>query len=389
VALTVSATWRVGTAPALRLRVMQELIDRLRGALAEAGLERAVLSHPETLAHLCLFDPAVEEWPAANPFVASPALLVLGPGEATLLVASFHAAHAARSPVPVVPYRSYDYEVAPAPVAELAAALQALAGEPGRVGVEASSLPVAVADTLRAAGAELVPVDELVVAARRIKLPAEIETIRRASHLSDVLQQAVKELAQPGLSEVEVAAQAQAAMAKEAGRRVPAILTVTTGEATASGGWEATRRVIAPGELVLCDTSPWIDGHWSDSANAVCAGTPSAEQRRIFDRVRRALELAIGLCRPGALAWHVDTAVRAELEDLGPTYPHHTGHGIGASWSEPPRITPYERIRLEEGMVLAVEPAFYAAGFDGIRLEHVFVVRVGGNETLTRFEHTL
>ena len=178
-------------------------------------------------------------------------------------------------------------------------------------------------------------------------------------------------------------------MASEAGRRVPAILTVTTGEATATGGWEATGRLIAPGDLVLCDTSPWIDGHWSDSANAVVAGAPNGEQRRIFDRVRRALALAIELCRPGALACEVDRAVRAELDDLGPTYPHHTGHGIGASWSEPPRITPYERIRLEEGMVLAVEPAFYADGFGGIRLEHVFAVRQGGNELLTRFEHTL
>jgi Xaa-Pro aminopeptidase len=368
---------------------MQELIDRLRGALAEARIERAVLSHPETLAQLCLFDPSVEEWPVANPFVASPALLVLGPAEATLLVASFYASHAARSPVPVAQYRSYDYERAPAPAAELEHALGELTGGAGPIGVEGSSLPVAVADVLRARGAELTRIDELVVAARRIKLPVELDAIRRASHLSDVVQAAVKELAQPGVSEVEVAAQAQAALAREAGRRVPAILTVTTGEATATGGWEATDRVIAPGDLVLCDTSPWIDGHWSDSANAVCAGTPSAEQIRIFDRVRRALELAIALCRPGALACEIDTAVRAELQDLGPTYPHHTGHGIGAAWSEPPRITPYEHIRLEEGMVLAVEPAFYAAGFGGIRLEHVFVVREGGNELLTRFEHTL
>ena len=115
---------------AVRSRVMQELIDRLRGALAEAGHERAVLSHPETLAHLCLFDPAPEEWPVANPFVASPALLVLEPDGATLLVASFHAGHAARSPVPVEQYRSYDYERAPAPAAELEAALRALTGGP-------------------------------------------------------------------------------------------------------------------------------------------------------------------------------------------------------------------------------------------------------------------
>ncbi|HEY3612758.1 MAG TPA: Xaa-Pro peptidase family protein [Gaiellales bacterium] len=368
---------------------MQELIDRLREALGAAGLERAVLSHPETLAHLCLFDPSPAEWPVANPYVPSPALLVLGGERETLLVASFHAAHAARSPVPVEQYRSYDFQEPPAPAEELAAALGALAFGPGRVGVEASSLPLAAAEALRAQGAELVAIDELVIAARRCKRPLEIEAIRRASRLSDVIQGAVKELAQPGMSEVEVAALAQAAMAVEAGRRVPAILTVTTGEAAATGGWEATDRLIESGDLVLCDSGPWLDGHWSDGANAICAGTPSAEQRRIFDRVRRALELAIRLCVPGALACDVDAAVRAELEDLGPTYAHHTGHGIGAAWSEPPRIAPYEQVRLEEDMVLAVEPAFYAPGFGGIRLEHVFVVRSGGNEILTRFEHTL
>ena len=108
--------------------------------------------------------------------------------------------------------------------------------------------------------------------ARRIKLPVELEAIRRASRLSDLVQSAVKDLAEPGVSEAEVAAAAQAVMANEAGRRVPAILTVTTGESTSTGGWEATERMIEPGDLVLCDTSPWIDGHWSDSANAVCAG---------------------------------------------------------------------------------------------------------------------
>ena len=141
---------------------------------------------------------------------------------------------------------------------------------------------------------------------------------------------------------------------------------------------------------MLCDTSPWIDGHWSDSANAVCAGTPSGEQRRIFDRVRRALELAHRALPPGrgGRATSTPPCAPSSPTSARPTR-HHTGHGIGASWSEPPRITPYERIRLEEGMVLAVEPAFYAAGFGGIRLEHVFVVRAGGNEILTRFEHTL
>ena len=140
---------------------MQELIDRLRGALAEAGLERAVLSHPETLAHLCLFDPSVEEWPVANPFVASPALLVLDADVATLLVASFHAGHAARSPgarraVPVVRLRaarplrrrSWRRRCAAWP-----AAPGASASRPRRCRSESR-------DVLRAEGAELVEIDD-------------------------------------------------------------------------------------------------------------------------------------------------------------------------------------------------------------------------------------
>src|SRR5947207_1707757 len=78
-----------------------------------------------------------------------------------------------------------------------------------------------------------------------------------------------------------------------------------------------------------------------------------------------------------------------QLAEHGPTYAHHTGHRIGAAWSEEPRITPYSGERLEEGMVLALEPAIYQPGWGGIRLEHVFLVRTGGNEILTRFEHTL
>ena len=77
------------------------------------------------------------------------------------------------------------------------------------------------------------------------------------------------------------------------------------------------------------------------------------------------------------------------LADHGPTYGHHTGHRIGAAWSEEPRITPYCKERLEEGMVLALEPAIYLSGWGGIRLEHTFRIGAQGNEILTAFEHTL
>jgi Xaa-Pro aminopeptidase len=370
------------------------VFDRLRAALEEAGLRQAVLSDPETLASLRCFESPDVDWPVSNPFVAVAALLCIGPDDAVLVAADFHASDVRDSAPRLVTYRSYDFERAPDPWGELRTTLLGALDDaglaPGPTGVEAANVPHVVAEWLRAAGRTPVACDDAVAASRRVELPVELEAIRRASRLADVVQQAVKDHAEAGVSEAELAGLASAAMYREAGRRVPAILTVTTGpEATATGGGVATGRVVQAGDLVLTDTSPWIDGAWSDTANAVYVGTPDAETRQRFDAVRRALHEGIALCRPGAVARDVDRQVRGLLAEHGPTYAHHTGHGIGAAWSEEPRITPYNDLRIEEGMVLALEPAIYLPGWGGIRLEHVFLVGAGGNEILTRFEHTL
>jgi Xaa-Pro aminopeptidase len=370
------------------------LFDRVRTALEEAGVSQAVLSQPETLAHLGCFETPVEDWPVSNPFVTVPAVLCLGPEDAVLVVADFHAGDVRDGGARVVTYRSYDFQRPPDPSGELRAAFLAALDDAGfgqsPTGVEITSLPHLAADWLRATGRTPVACDEAIAVSRRVKLPVELDAIRHASRLADVVQQAVKDHAAPGLSEAELAGLASAAMYREAGRRVPAILTVTAGaEATATGGGVATGRIVQAGDLVLTDTSPWLDGAWSDTANAVYAGTPDLETLRRFDAVRRALHMGIELCRPGAVAKHVDRQVRELLAEHGPTYPHHTGHGIGAAWSEEPRITPYNELRIEEGMVLALEPAIYLPGWGGIRLEHVFVVGAGDNEILTLFEHTL
>ena len=369
-------------------------LDRLRGRLAEAGHSHAVLSHPETLAVLGCFESPTEDWPVSNPFVAVSALLYLHPGGAVLIVADFHAGDVLASPARVVTYRSYDFEHRPDPAGELRAALLAALADAGHdaeaIGVEARHLPHAVSDWLRGAGRSPVACDDVVAAAGRAGDDTNLEAIRRACVLADVVQQAVKDHAAPGLSEAEVAGLAAAAMFRRAGRRVPAILTVTTGaEATATGGGVATARKIEAGDLVLTDTSPWVDGGWSDTANAVFVGSPDAVTRKRFDAVRRALHDGISLCRPGVVAKDIDRQVREMLAEHGPTYNHHTGHRIGAAWSEEPRITPYCDERLEEGMVLALEPAIYLPGWGGIRLEHVFRIGADGNEILTKFEHTL
>jgi len=363
-------------------------LEHLRAALDAAGHTQAVLSHPETLAAAGCFETPDEDWPVSNPFVTVPALLLLGPRGTVLVVADFHAADVRPSGASVVSYRSYDFERRPDPAGELrsafVSALETAGFAPGSTGVEARHLPQLVAGWLAEGGRAPVACDAA------LEVEPDLDAVRRACRLADVVQQAVKDHAEPGISEAELAGLAAAAMFREAGRRVPGILTVTTGaDATATGGRVATRRVVQPGDLVLTDTSPWIDGGWSDTANAVFVGAPDRVTRERFDAVRRALHDGIALCRPGVVARDVDRQVREMLSGHGPTYGHHTGHRIGAAWSEEPRITPYCEERLEAGMVVALEPAIYLPGWGGIRLEHVFLVGERENEILTMFEHTL
>jgi Xaa-Pro aminopeptidase len=99
---------------------------------------------------------------------------------------------------------------------------------------------------------------------------------------------------------------------------------------------------------------------------------------------RTALELAISLARPGAIAGEIDGRVRQLIADAGyPVYPHHTGHGVGATPHEEPRIVPYSRIALEPGMVVMLEPGVYFPGETAVRLEHAVLVTDGAPELLT------
>src|SRR5215471_4750159 len=224
-------------------------IDHVRAALDAAGHSQAVLSHPETLASVGCFEMPDEDWPVSNPFVTVPALLLLGPDATVLVVADFHAPDVRPSEARLVTYRSYDFRRPPDPAGELRAALVAALDEAGfargSTGIEARHLPHAVAEWLLESGRTPVGCDAA------LEIAPELEAVRRACRLADVVQQAVKEHAEPGISEAELAGLAAAAMFREAGKRVPGILTVTTGaEATATAGGIATGRVVETGDLV-------------------------------------------------------------------------------------------------------------------------------------------
>jgi Xaa-Pro dipeptidase len=368
--------------------------ERVSRVLVEAGVDAAVLSSIPSVAQAAGFWPRWEMWLGESPHTLDPTLCVAWPErDARLLLPNYYAVYqpSVRAEVRSVP--SYSYLDPPDKLAELASALaDELGGRVGRLGWEPRTLPALVRDELarRVEVGEWVDLSPALAAASTVKTEEEIEGIRRAAAVADTIQRTVKERAEPGRREIDVAADALAAAWEREGRRFPILIQLRSGPATAvRGEWHPGARILEEGDVVCTDTAPWLDGLWADSCNGLAVGAPTTAHRAAFAVAAEALHAGIEAVRPGVPAREVDEACRRVVKASGHDYNHHTGHGLGYVRAELPRITPTSEDVLQEGMVIALEPGLYVEGWGGFRHEHIMAVRAGGAELLTRFEHTL
>jgi Xaa-Pro aminopeptidase len=311
----------------------------------------------------------------ASPFAPGPILVLTGDAPAHLVISADDAPAAPPAGIDMVSYEGFTTGPLAGDRRARAHVAAALAGRPVAVdGLAAAGLArVAGATVVAEAGAALTQ-------ARAVKDADALAGVRAAIAVADAGQARLRELSGAELTEVELFGAIRTAMESAAGGRVPVLADLVSGARTATGGGPPSDRAIQPGDLVLCDLAPRVDGWWGDSCATVVWGDDAPSTAELRDRhahVAQALERAIDLVRPGAVAGEIDARVRAGLD-----FPHHTGHGIGSSYHEHPRLVPAAPTVLREGMVIALEPGSYADSV-GIRLEHVVRVTADGCEDLS------
>ena len=170
---------------------------------------------------------------------------------------------------------------------------------------------------------------------------------------------------------------------------MPLLADLVSGSRTAAVGGNPDSSTLQRGDLVITDLVPRYNGYWGDTCNTCAVGEASPEQQRIFQGVKTALDDAINQVKSGLRACDLDSHLRQRIAKLGGAYPHHSGHGLGVTFHEEPRIVPYNQSKLRAGMVIALEPGIYFEGKWGLRLEHTILVTEAGAEVLSKFEHTL
>ena len=329
---------------------------RFTGRFGELSIDAAVISSPANIRYL-------------SGFTGSNALLAVTPSKSVLLTDprySIQARQETDCQVRTVIGRLSD-----------AVALR------GRIGFENTRISYDLYSRLKG---RLEPLGTVLDEMRMVKSPEEVERIRASVRLNSEAYWRGLRRVRPETTESGLAAEFDYQM-RRLGAEKPAFDTiVAAGPRTALPHAQPTGARMPRRGLLLVDMGACLDGYASDMTRMAHFGRPDTKVRNVYRAVLEAQLAALGAVRAGVTAGAVDSVARRELRKAGfaRQFVHSTGHGLGLEIHEAPRLGKREKqTRLEEGMVVTIEPGVYIEGWGGIRIEDTVVVTAQGCEVLT------
>lgn len=152
--------------------------------------------------------------------------------------------------------------------------------------------------------------------------------------------------------------------------------------------------VIKEGDLISVDCGVIKNDFFGDSAYTFSIGEIDAEKQKLVEVTQECLRLAIEKAVVGSRIGDVGFAVQvyAEANGFG-VVKELVGHGVGVKLHEKPEVPNYGKrgsgIKLEEGMVIAIEPMINA-GTAGVKFwSDGWTVTSKDNKPSAHFEHTV
>ncbi|MDA8227644.1 MAG: Xaa-Pro peptidase family protein [Desulfitobacterium hafniense] len=240
---------------------------------------------------------------------------------------------------------------------------------------------------------DFVNASDLIYRLRSIKTSREVEMIARASEMVSKGMEAAVNAANPGVSELEVLAEAEYAMLKAGSGGSSFRMQVTSGERSLLTHPCASKKKLAPGEIVVIHLGATYEGYCSKMCRTVALGAVPQEQVKAFQLLKEAQDAAVAALKPGVLSWQVDEAARKLIAEAGyeNNYLDLVGYGVGLRQSEfYPIIGKNRQDVIEAGMVVDVLlPTIYRKGVGGPRITDVIHVSEQGPSFLTKYPRDL
>ncbi len=239
-----------------------------------------------------------------------------------------------------------------------------------------------------------------------LKSPREIGLMREAGKVVAEALRLCRAMAQPGTRTIDIDQAVEALYTQKGaiplfkgypGARVPfpAVTCISINEQVVHG--IPGPRAIKDGDLLKIDTACKLNGWCADAAVTLVVGEVRPEWRRLLQVAEEVLQIAIQ--EMGRRKWWSEVALRMQQHAEGAGFSvvqQYVGHGIGRIMHENPQVPNFvsremrkHDFRLEEGLVLAVEPMVNMGKADVRTLGDYWTVVTRDGLPSVHVEHTL
>ncbi|HUI57819.1 MAG TPA: type I methionyl aminopeptidase [Bryobacteraceae bacterium] len=153
-------------------------------------------------------------------------------------------------------------------------------------------------------------------------------------------------------------------------------------------------RVVRQGDLVKLDLVAEKDGFFADAAVTIAVGEVSETAVALARCAESAFHLAARAAKAGNRVYDIGRAVEQETRRCGFRVMRDLcGHGVGRTIHEPPNVPNYHdprnRTRLQEGLVITIEPIIAAGNGQGVLQPDRWTIRTADGSMSAHYEHTV
>jgi methionyl aminopeptidase len=227
----------------------------------------------------------------------------------------------------------------------------------------------------------------------------ELATMRRAGHVVAEMHDRIRAAIRPGVTTVELDRIGRDVLDRNHATSnflgyhgYPAVICASPNDMIVHG--IPNERRLEEGDIISIDCGAIVEGYHGDAAFTAPVGRVAPEAMRLIETADASLQAAIGAMVAGNRLSDIGHAVQTVAEAAGfAVVREYVGHGIGTAMHEAPDVPNYglpgRGLKLQPGMVLAVEPMLNTGSPETVLLDDGWSVITADGGLSAHVEHTI
>jgi methionyl aminopeptidase len=236
-----------------------------------------------------------------------------------------------------------------------------------------------------------------------IKTDKEIQKIKKSCQLTANTLKYIADKIKPGLKTIQLDLAAEAFIRKYGGipsfkgygpkgDEFPASACISINDEIVHG--IPGNRVLKEGDIVSIDIGTNLDGYFGDMAATFGVGRIDDKAKKLIHTTRECLLAGIKKAIAGNYIGDISYAIQSLAEKNNfSVVREYVGHGVGLMVHEDPQIPNYGKpgtgLKLEKGMVIAIEPMLNQGDCRTVSSSDRWTVKTFDGSLSAHFEHTI